>query len=116
MECTEIATGVVLQKGLFKNFAKCKTKIPVLQSVTKYCDTTSFFIKRYAYRLPHHILPLFNDGSMWKFFGIALMAAWYIWQVYKLKGQHLNCGKGVCATIFVGDFLKVKNCFDRDLP
>ena len=30
--------------------------------------------------------------------------------------QHWNWGNGVCATIFMGDCLKVKNHFDRDLP
>ena len=48
------------------------------QSVTKYCSTTPFLIKKYAYSLPP--FPLFHVERVWKLFGIALMAAWYIWE------------------------------------
>ena len=44
------------------------------------------------------------------------MAAWSSGLGLKLKNSKLKLGKMVCATIFVGDCLKVKNYFDRDLP
>ena len=49
----------------------------MLQSPSKYCDTTPFFLKKMltAPYLSYSIL------RGWKLFRIALIAAWYIWQV-----------------------------------
>ena len=58
-------------------------------SVTNYCGTTPIFLKKYAYSpLPALLSTLLNVERLTKLFGIALMAACYIWQAQNLKSQH----------------------------
>ena len=69
-----------------------------LQPVTKYCGTTPFSLKKYAYSLPS---PIFNVERVWKLFvcGIALMAAWYIWQAQNLSTLKLG-ERGLCHNFY----------------
>ena len=58
-----------------------------------------FFLKKYAHSPPppHPTPPLFNVERVWKLFGIALMASWYIWQAQNLKSQHWNLCHNFCG-------------------